>query len=75
METFDEDYYVSQYPHKNEVFVGICSESGGYPYETTIKQAHKFTFEKVKEYLASFTKAGFIIKHVFVKFSLTTVNN
>ncbi len=75
METFYEDYYVLQYPHKNQVFVGIDSASGGYPYETTIKQAHKFTFEKVQEYLASFTKAGFIIKHVHVKFSLITVNN
>ena len=75
MEKFYEDYYVLQYPHNNRVFVGIDSASGGYPCEATIKQAHKFTFEKVKEYLASFTEAGFIIKHVFAEFSLTTVNN
>lgn len=75
METFYEEYYVLQYPHKNGVFVGIDSASGGYLYETTLKQAHQFTFEKVKEYLASITKVGFIIKHVECEFVLRTANN
>lgn len=73
METFYETYYVLQYPKQNGVFVGLDNSSGGYPYETTLNQAHKFTFEKAKEYLTSFTKAGFIVKHVSVKLSLTTV--
>ena len=76
METFYEDYYVLQYPNQNQVFVGIDSASGGYPYETTIQKAEKFTFSSAKAYIAvTNNREGFIIKHVECEFVLRTANN
>ena len=76
MEIFYEDYYVLQYPNQNGIFVGIDSASGGYPYETTLQKAGKFTFSEAKAYIAANNnREGFIITHVECEFVLRTANN
>ncbi len=76
METFYEDYYVLQYPNKNNKFVALDSGSGGYPYETTLQKAEKFTFSRAKMYISiTNNREGFTIKHVVCEFVLRTANN
>ena len=76
METFYEDYYVLQYPNQNNQFVALDDKSGGYPYETSLQKAEKFTLSRALLCTATNNnREGFIIKHVVCEFVLRTVNN